>query len=135
MRIIKINNLNFSKNMIWDLLSKKTCIIGVFSKQCIHCQNMKPEWAVLKNKLKNLKGNGILLEIDSNQVNNIDYSPLTNSINGLPALMVFKNGKLKKEYKGDRSSNDMLKFFKPYLDLINGKTRRKSKRRKSKRRK
>jgi len=47
--------------------------------------------------------------------------------------MIFKNGKLKKEYNGNRSSNDMFKFFKPYMVLLNGKTAKKKKSLKRKR--
>jgi thioredoxin-like negative regulator of GroEL len=120
MKIIELNNDSFNKEEILNLLSKKTCLIGVFSKLCIHCQNMKSQWEFLKKKLKKSKCNGLLLEIDSNQLNYVDYSSLTNSVKGLPSIMVFKKGKLLKEYKGNRSSNDMFKFFKPYMVLVNG---------------
>ena len=120
MKIIELNNDSFNKEEILNLLSKKTCLVGVFSKLCIHCQNMKPQWDFLKKKLKKSKCNGLLLEIDSNQLNYVDYSSLTNSIKGFPAIMVFKKGKLVKEYNGNRSSNDMFKFFKPYMVVVNG---------------
>lgn len=124
MQIIELNNSNFHKSKIKELLSKKICLIGVFSKMCIHCQNMKSQWQYLKSKLKKTKCNGLLLEIDAEQLNYIDYSPLKDSIKGFPSIMVFKNGKLKKDYKGDRTSNDMFKFFKPYMVLIDNKTRK-----------
>ena len=41
MKIIELNNDSFNKEEILNLLSKKTCLVGVFSKLCIHCQNMK----------------------------------------------------------------------------------------------
>jgi protein disulfide-isomerase len=120
MKIIELNNDSFNKEDLVNLLSKKTCLVGVFSKLCIHCQNMKPQWDFLKKKLKKSKCNGLLLEIDSNQLNYVDYSSLTNSIKGFPSIMVFKKGKLVKEYNGNRSSNDMFKFFKPYMVVVNG---------------
>ena len=126
MQIIELKNNAFDKNKIKQLLTKKVCLIGVFSKLCIHCQSMKPQWEYLKTKLKNAKCNGLLLEIDSDQLNYVDFSSLKNSINGFPSIMVFKNGKLAKEYKGNRSSNDMFKFFKPYMVLINNKTAKKN---------
>ena len=128
MKIIELNNDSFNKEDLVNLLSKKTCLVGVFSKLCIHCQNMKPQWDFLKKKLKKSKCNGLLLEIDSNQLNYVDYSSLTNSIKGFPSIMVFKKGKLVKEYNGNRSSNDMFKFFKPYMVVVNGKTAKKKKR-------
>ena len=137
MKVIEIKNSNFDKSKIKKILDKKICLIGVFSNLCIHCQNMKPQWEYLKNKLKNTKCNGLLLEIDSDQLDHIDFSSLTNSIKGLPSIMVFKNGKLAKAYNGNRTSNDMFKFFKPYMVLMGKsphtrvrKTKRKKKTRK-----
>ena len=118
MQIIELKNNTFDKNKIKQLLTKKVCLVGVFSKLCIHCQNMKPQWEYLKTKLRNSKCNGLLLEIDSDQLNYIDFSSLRNSIKGFPSIMVFKNGKLAKEYNGNRTSNDMFKFFKPYMVLM-----------------
>ena len=115
MKIIEITNSNFDKNYIKQILLKKTCFIGVFSKLCIHCQNMQPEWKKLKKKLRSLKCNGILLEIDANQLNYIDYSSLTNTLQGFPSILVFKNGKKQKDYEGERTSEQMFKFVKPYL--------------------
>ena len=115
MKIIEIINSNFDKNYIKQILLKKTCFIGVFSKLCIHCQNMQPEWKKLKKKLRSLKCNGILLEIDANQLNYIDYSSLSDTLQGFPAILVFKNGKKSKDYEGERTSEQMFKFVKPYL--------------------
>lgn len=122
MQIIELKNNAFDKNKIKQLLTKKVCLVGVFSKLCIHCQNMKPQWEYLKTKLRNSKCNGLLLEIDSDQLNYVDFSSLKNSIKGFPSIMVFKNGKLAKEYNGNRTSNDMFKFFKPYMVLMDNKT-------------
>ena len=132
MKIIELNNDSFNKEEILNLLSKKTCLVGVFSKLCIHCQNMKPQWDFLKKKLKKSKCNGLLLEIDSDQLNYVDYSSLTNSIKGFPSIMVFKKGKLVKEYNGNRSSNDMFKFFKPYMVVLNGEKSKMKKTKKAK---
>ena len=118
MQIIELNDSSFDKENIQELLSKKICLVGVFSKSCVHCTNMKPQWKILKNKLQDSKCNAVLLEIDSDQLNYIDYSELTNSVNGLPSIMVFKNGGLVKEFNGNRVATDMFKFFKPYLVLV-----------------
>lgn len=125
MQIIELNKTNLKKDDIHKLLKEKICLIGVFSKLCIHCNQMKHQWKFLKKKLKNKKCNGLLLEIDSQQLNYIDYSSLNKSINGFPSIMIFKNGKLVKEYNGNRTQKDMFKFFKPYLVLTNGKTYKK----------
>ena len=122
MKIIEINTSNINKESITKILSSKICLIGVFSKLCIHCKNMKPQWKLLKKKLKKFNCNALLFEIDSDQLNHIGYDTLTKNINGLPSIMVFKKGKLIKEYNGNRTSEDMFNFFKPYLVLVKNKT-------------
>ena len=131
MQIIELNKKNIEKDYIHKLLKEKICLIGVFSKLCIHCKLMKHQWKMLKKKLKSTNCNGLLLEIDSEQLNYIDYSSLTKSINGYPSIMIFKNGKLIKEYNGNRKYKDMFNFFKPYLILTNEKTYKKTKKKKS----
>lgn len=133
MKIIELNDSNSLKNQnIKKLLEDKLCLVGVFSKLCIHCQNMKSQWAFLKKKLKKTKCNGILFEIDSEQLKYIDSSSLTNSVKGLPSIMVFKNGKKIREYAGDRTGDDMFNFFKPYLVVVNNKTLKNKKKRSKK---
>lgn len=124
MQIIELKNNSFDKEVIKDLLEKKICLIGVFSKLCIHCKNMKSQWEFLKKKLKKINCNGVLLEIDASQLDYIDFSSLKNSIDGFPSIMVFKKGKKIKNYVGNRTSNNMFKFFKPYL-IINDKKKTK----------
>ena len=125
MQIIELNKNNVEKDYIHKLLNKNICLIGVFSKLCIHCKLMKEQWKVLKKKLKNKKCNGLLLEIDSQQLNYLNYSSLTKSVNGYPSILVFKKGKLIKEYNGNRTHKDIFKFFKPYIVIANGKTYKK----------
>ena len=138
MKIIELKSTDFSKNYIRKILEKNICLIGVFSKLCIHCTNMKPQWELLKKKLKRSKCNGVLLEIDSNSLPYIDFSSLTNSIKGLPSIMIYKNGKKEKEFSDERTSDNMFKFLKPYLVLRKNKTKKykrynNTKRRKNKR--
>ena len=120
MKIIKLNNPNFNKDKVSALLEKNICFIAVFSKVCIHCENMKPEWNKLLKKLKKINCNAILLEIDANYLNNINNN-IISKINGFPSILIYKNGKIVKDYNGNRSLNDMLKFFKPYM-IVTDKT-------------
>jgi hypothetical protein len=76
---------------------------------------MKPEWELLKNQAKTITGNITILTVDSDYLSNIDYQPLSSVIQGFPALLLFKNGKLFKEYNKERTAKSMLKFLKPFL--------------------
>ena len=87
MRIIKLNNPESDLESIKNLLEKNICFIGVFSKLCIHCKNMKPEWEKLKSRLKKINCNALLLEIDSNYLNNLENTQLS-TINGFPSIVI-----------------------------------------------
>lgn len=136
MKVIELKDNMFDRNVIINLLKHKTCFIGVFSDACVHCNNMKPEWNNLKKRLKKINSNTVLLEIDASKLDYIDFAELKNSIAGFPAIMIFKNGKMIKDYSGDRTNKDMFMFFKPFLAVSNKTIKKKSKRkRKTKQRK
>lgn len=105
-----INNSNANINKI---IANKTCYIGIFSKNCIHCQNMKPAWNVFKNKIKKLNNDSYLIEIYGDNMNKITNDHLKNHVmfTGVPSFIKFKNGKIIKEYKGDRSVKSLLNFI------------------------
>ena len=115
---MKIIDLYNKKNIDNEkkLLKTNTSLVGIFSKDCIHCNNMKSEWNNLKNKLKKINNkNSMMLSMDYNLLNIFNMKSLTNSIKGLPTILILKNGKKIKEYSGDRTSNNMEKFFKKYI--------------------
>ena len=105
-----INNSNANINKI---IANKTCYIGIFSKNCIHCQNMKPAWNVFKNKIKKLNNDSYLIEIYGDNINKIKNNHLKKHImfTGVPAFIKVKNGKIIKDYKGDRSVKSLLNFI------------------------
>lgn len=105
-----INNSNANINKI---IANKTCYIGIFSKNCIHCQNMKPAWNVFKNKIKKLNNDSYLIEIYGDNMNKITNDHLKNHamFTGVPSFIKLKNGKIIKEYKGDRSVKSLLNFI------------------------
>jgi len=103
-----INNLS-------KYLDSNMCLIGIFNDMCAHCIIMRPEWNCLKTKIKNINGDGILLEINSKYINLINNPNFTNKINGYPSIFLYKNGILIKEYSGDRTCENMLSFIKPYI--------------------
>ena len=59
MKIIKISNNSFDKNFIKELIENKKYLMAVFSKSCIHCIIMKPEWQLFK-KLNKINSNRII---------------------------------------------------------------------------
>ena len=115
MNIIILKNNHFNKNTILKILKNNICFIGIFSDYCVHCIAMKSEWIKLKRRLTNKPVNIILIEINANVLNNINYPPLTTTINGFPHIVLSKYGKEFINYNGNRSCNAMYNFFKPYI--------------------
>ena len=135
MKIFELKNSMFDVNKIQKILKSKVCLIAIFSKDCIHCINMKPEWEQLKKKVKKINSDIVLLEIDSLVLNILNLTSLNNLINGLPTIMILKNLKKIKEYSGNRTSSDMLKFLKSHTRSLKSKTIKSKKTNKSKTRK
>ena len=81
---------------------------------------MKPEWNNFKSKVKKIKNNFYLIEIYTHNINKLNNNDLKNHImfNGVPSFLKLKNGKILKEYKGDRSVKSLLNF----IDIKNKKT-------------
>lgn len=120
MRIFEINPGNYGnyQNNFASIL-KQPALFAAFSKNCPHCQDMKPQWDNLKKKLSDEKCKAGLVEVDSNVAHNIPIEAIKNRINGYPTIMIIKKGKPVQEYSGDRSEADMYSFFKKYLSEEN----------------
>lgn len=112
MKVYEIEPSNFGKyqHLLPNILGKPN-MCGVFSEGCGHCQNMKPEWEKFKSRVANTAGNGSVVEFDSRVMPMINYPELTRNISGYPTILLFKNGKVCGEYRGDRSSDDMYRSF------------------------
>ena len=128
MKYINTANTNINK-----IIENKTCYIGIFSENCIHCQNMKPAWNIFKNKSKKLNNDSYLIEIYGDNINKLTNHNLKNHImfTGVPSFIKLKNGKIIKEYKGDRSVKSLLNF----IDKKKNKTIKKKDKKKSTRKK
>tara|TARA_Y100001980_G_C14347502_1_gene159623 strand:- start:188 stop:595 length:408 start_codon:yes stop_codon:yes gene_type:complete len=115
MKYITSNNININK-----ILDNKTCFVGIFSENCIHCQNMKPEWNKLIKKLNKIKCSSYLIEINTNDFNKITNKNLNHfmSYNGIPSIIKMKNGKILKDYKGDRTEKSLFKFINPIQKTV-----------------
>tara|TARA_Y100000389_G_C17333856_1_gene449563 strand:- start:265 stop:738 length:474 start_codon:yes stop_codon:yes gene_type:complete len=88
----------------------KPVLVLFFSHDCGYCKRMMPEW----NKFKNVSPISIS-EVPAEQMS--EYNPLQNEQNiiGYPTIRLYNKGKLVKEYDGDRSKRDIIKFVKKYV--------------------
>ena len=88
----------------------KPVLVLFFAHGCGFCKRMMPEW----NKFKNVSPISIS-EVPAEQMS--EYNPLQNEENivGYPTIRLYNKGKLVKEYDGDRSKEDIMRFVKKYV--------------------
>lgn len=94
------------------LIETMSAFVKIHSPNCGHCVNMKEAWDALENS-DDIKNYDIaIIEVHEGATNNIN-SPSGKIDQGLPTIRAVKlNGKKWKEYEGDRSVEDMVKFIK-----------------------
>ena len=84
--------------------AKKNKLIAFTAKWCGHCQVFKPTWSELQKSKLNIE----LINYDSEKhKNKIDEY----KISGFPTIMLKKVDGSLKEYNGNRSKNDLIKFI------------------------
>ena len=90
--------------------NNKPVLVLFFAHGCGYCKRMMPEW----NKFKNVSPISIS-EVPAEQMS--EYNPLQNEENivGYPTIRLYNKGKLVKEYDGDRSKEDIMRFVKKYV--------------------
>lgn len=104
----KINKDMTNPNMI--------TILAITAPWCGHCQTLKPEWKkVLKNT--NNHNNLMLGMVEENLLNDIKCDT---KIEGYPTIRVFKGGKKKKDYNGERDALSIQKFIKKIMNKYKG---------------
>lgn len=111
MKILKSKDL--SNEDFNEIYNNNTCFIGIFSNRCPHCVVMKPVWEKLEKKLENVKSNDYLITIRSEDIVRLnDYLLNYVSSNGIPCIIITENGKIKKEFKRERTLKKLYNFFK-----------------------
>ena len=122
-----------------ELIAKMPAFVKIYSPNCGHCVNMKEAWDALEDSADIKKYDIAIIEIHEGATNNIS-SPSGKIDQGLPTIRAVQlHGKKWKEYEGDRSVKDMIKFIKDNFKLNDDKrimsggkrTKRKSAKRKS----
>ena len=112
--------------------------VKLYSPGCGHCVAMQGSWDALKDHAALKDYDMAIIEVHADELDKIN-SPAMSVNGGFPTIRkVLKNGNLGKDYEGNRSTEDMVKFIKDnFPDTLtndNSKSKRsKSKRSKSKR--
>ena len=88
----------------------KPVIVFFYAPGCGWCDKMRPAWNEFASN-----SNINYSEVSSEEIPNYSPSPKEEVIRGFPTVRLYNKGKLVKEYDGDRSYKDILKFVKKYV--------------------
>ncbi len=85
-------------------------IVFFYAPLCGWCEKMKPDWEKFTRKTP-IKYS----EVSASEMEKYHSLPDESRILGYPTVRLYDKGKLVKEYDGDRSHKDILKFVKKYI--------------------
>lgn len=112
MKFISITPENNNANDFIAITNKMPSFVKLYSPTCGHCIAMQEAWNNLKNNPELQNYNMAIIEVHADEIKNIK-SPAMKINGGFPTIRkVLKHGKLGKNYNGDRSTADMIKFIK-----------------------
>lgn len=111
--MINLNSLKKNELLVSTLpeaRKKEPVIVFFFAPLCGWCEKMKPDWK------KFTKNSPIKFsEVSASDMHNYNPSPDEESVRGYPTVRLYNKGKLVKEYDGDRSHKDILKFVNKHI--------------------
>ena len=97
-----------------QLYGKHDVVVLVYSRDCGHCANMRPEWDSFARKAANA---GILtMQVEDTTINRLPLgvAPLADLVRkdmwGVPHVVAVTSGMQRTLYEGPRSSEDLLGF-------------------------
>jgi hypothetical protein len=111
MKFLSITPENNNASQFIPLTNAMPSFVKLYSPNCGHCVAMQKSWNNLKHNPELKKYNMAVIEVHANELDKIN-SPAMSVNGGFPTIRkVLKNGKLGKDYNGDRSTKDMVKFI------------------------
>jgi hypothetical protein len=111
MKFISITSENVSDYVTIVDKQQMPAFIKMYSPDCWHCKAMQSDWNELKNNDDLKKLNIAIIEVRNDALDSIEH-PTIKNVNGFPTMRLIVNGKIKKEYDGGRTTNDMVNFIK-----------------------
>jgi thiol-disulfide isomerase/thioredoxin len=73
---------------------------------CGHCNTFNPTWDTFVKENPNIKCTKYIDDKALQRADDVEYT-----LNGFPSIVKCKNNKFDSEYTGDRSKEDLLKFY------------------------
>ena len=120
-KLVKNDKDCISRDSLNNILTRNDCIIKVYSDNCIHCINMKPEWDKYVERMINTKTKkAYIIEIESSCFDTVENPVVKQNVMGFPTIMYLKNNKAQL-YDGERENSKMFDWsmskIKDSLDL------------------
>ena len=112
MKFISITPENNNTGEFMEVISQMPAFVKLYSPGCGHCVAMQDAWDALKGNAALKDYDMAIIEVHADELDKIN-SPAVSVNQGFPTIRkVLKNGNLGKDYEGDRSTADMIKFIK-----------------------
>ena len=112
MKFISITPDNLNSAEFVEVTNEMPAFVKLYSPGCGFCVSMQKAWDALKNNPELKDYNMAIIEVHADEFSKIN-SPAMTVNEGLPTIRkILKKGNLGKDYEGNRSSEDMIKFIK-----------------------
>jgi thiol-disulfide isomerase/thioredoxin len=89
------------------LIKERPVVIMYYMPGCHHCDAMKPEWDRFEKSLKSKNHHVGTARVNSNHMNGVKGSE---RVSGFPTVLLIEDEKVKSEYSGDRTAEDLERF-------------------------
>lgn len=106
--MIKINKVDQLHRNILEQLNKEQShgTVLIYSDQCFHCAEMKPQWEEMKRKLHKTPAN--IYEINSNDLPYINH-PIKNVVDGFPTILNLNDRNIM-PFNEERTVDNFIRF-------------------------
>jgi protein disulfide-isomerase-like protein len=103
--------------MFDEEIKKKPAFVKIYQPWCGYCKALAPIWDdMAKNLEKDYTGDISIIEVHGDATNNIN-SEYVKNVNGYPTLFLITEDGKKRDYEGNRSLEDMIKFVVKHAGL------------------
>ena len=110
MKFLYVNNKN--AKIFQDQVKKQDAFVKYFSPTCPACIAMEEEWDnMCKDIDEKYNTDLILAQMDPTGMKELEASDIYTDIEYVPTIIILKNGKKHKEYNGNKSKEDMIKYL------------------------
>lgn len=117
----ELNDEEKQQEFINSISTGNNVACAVYMPNCGYCDALHEQWDKLPNLFKDYNDNLTISYIHMDIPNR--NKKFFGEIDGYPHIVIFKNGTIKNEYKGDRTSDSLQKWIKNNISMQGGSKR------------